>query len=1476
VQGVIITGYFAKEMPLNPDQSLGPVVIGSKIRVEKGEPLPLQEGRVEFVPGQAWDPRHLTIEKAMTPDRKKLNIQISLANTIPLSFYTGVILKQKPITLRVTLIPGMALPGTGIPVSIPIAPIVDEVSVTIPAIPQPVIIVDGTYMGKTGEGRDRAKVTATVLLPPFILPEEKEALIRNISFDVTDVRYGELKIEGTTSNTTEKTIELIAIPGPDSPDGLVRGTIRAAVSLQGLLLSGEKQLSFECGKKFILNINPGTIDVTMEKKGTFTARVLEEREGGQYYPVEEAALWVDPGSELLKFLSLSPMGAGKELTCTVTQTELSKVKSVELEVNAKAGSEEPQSGRIRVNVAQESSGELLVIFDPESKTSVSPFIRGDFVRLKAKVVPPFGMPPVHADIEFACASPSGWLKGPAEDVSATPGLLAGSTAAISSLPADEDGEWKSAHFYGNIPIPAGKGDPPSIEVVIVTAKKDDVVIGRVVTQVGLLARPMISVDKEKINFLANSDNLREGRPPAVTTEKVTVTVLNPGIYAWEIGVEPTGDTQYLSTKKTSRTSTSVVYEFSLKDPVPLPDNSPGKPGWEQQVLVHTYAHLSTAEKLGAVEVPPDVMVQGPDILLRILHEGLFVEATYEYDEQGVRHESIGKKDLVIRVEVPSEKKYKPPEIKIVAFIWDGHDMVPNSKVYIDHVREPQESKDRDRRARAMWKTLFFDMKDSVSIEFKKKEEFRPTGADYYPPAIWEVFVSTSIPANGERLRGHILFFAKKQDDGDLHPDEAHTLKLGSPISAVPAMSFIPDTTWQLEVPVELILGVPGDIVTENNIKTLVEERTRCNEIINTSFPPEKRENLFEQLASLKGNKALDFRIFSRSLFNQAHDSWAEDHESYLWWEGAWSKSIWALDKTVVAGDIAFQVLVMYATKNLGIGSAYIASTIATTIKDEGLNFYLFYAAQQSDMPECTKLYVEKEWTSFLDSIVHGTVNVAVDAAILRDFRIEKVVTSPKKYLRTLAWLWLWKFGRNLYNDPDGGYFKAMEKATDELKDIVLLLAISSYVNENGTKDIKKLFRQAQDKGYFGGTTKEPGEPKTGKPQKMPAGSGDPKRKSAFMKGRASGREKVEALNRAAEELVKNPHDPEAQRRFGKAAEEVQIDKHAMHELNNRNKDQQDPLRQQFNEFWKGEYAKVDKATRERIAQDLNKNLKPGETPYTADDIIVAGVTNTPPKSPAEDSIKSTYDRDVTYRNNRPTSKDMPTRDIKTGISKDIYNEEFYKQRHNGELPMKEVNGKQVVDRDMVNEFAEHCDQTVTDRYHADAYGGGQQDIPPAIDPKHKGTPFKDVEATAKAMEYKVQEWYNRAQKAENAGDHAAAEAYKEEGMRQLTKQFKNQVQGRVDKINEIMGIPESPVAKVPQDLQAAIDIMNRVGTKGPDGTVFTPADAEAALSSMKTPTSPTEVISKMSGVVESLQKHTPPNVQKAVEEHVKTLSGTSQ
>ena len=49
------------------------------------------------------------------------------------------------------------------------------------------------------------------------------------------------------------------------------------------------------------------------------------------------------------------------------------------------------------------------------------------------------------------------------------------------------------------------------------------------------------------------------------------------------------------------------------------------------------------------------------------------------------------------------------------------------------------------------------------------------------------------------------------------------------------------------------------------------------------------------------------------------------------------------------------------------------------------------------------------------------------------------------------------------------------------------------------------------------------------------------------------------------------------------------------------------------------------------------------------------------------------------------------------------------------------------------------DQSVNDEHSAESYGGGQEDIKPATRGDMKGKPYKDVVATSKAMEYKVNE-----------------------------------------------------------------------------------------------------------------------------------------
>ncbi|HOU80506.1 MAG TPA: hypothetical protein PLE57_04560, partial [Methanoregulaceae archaeon] len=564
-----------------------------------------------------------------------------------------------------------------------------------------------------------------------------------------------------------------------------------------------------------------------------------------------------------------------------------------------------------------------------------------------------------------------------------------------------------------------------------------------------------------------------------------------------------------------------------------------------------------------------------------------------------------------------------------------------------------------------------------------------------------------------------------------------------------------------------------------------------------------------------------------------------------------------------------------------------------------------------DFRTCLINFVNERIAEFLITLASG----AVDTVILQGIDIR----NPKTYKR-LAWLWLWKIEVNLARDPEAGLVKAMIAAGKEVATVAGMMLLQEFVNTHGNANLREIHSSVKKKGLLGPgqgaggeeeTTKKPPakedaakkKPEKAKPDDDATGKEKPKEKktddpdakkgdgkksldkeqyekrieaerkkaqkdaddavergkefadqrarAAFEEGRAKGREKLDNLKVAASELQRNPNDPEARKRFADACEEVQKDKHAMHELNDVDPNKPSKIREQFNEHWKGQYEKVDAQAKQRIADELNKNLKPGEKPYTADDIELAAVTNTPPKSPAEDSVKSTYDRDITYRDKR-TGKDIPTK-----ISEPIYNHEFYKQQHGGKEPPSPEAAK---------EYAEKCDQTVTDRFHRDAYGGGKEDIGPAVDPNQKGKPFKDVEASSKTMEDKVLEWYKRAGEATKASD---AEACKEEGMRQLTKQFKNQIEGRINKVNEIMGYPNPPSAEVPQKLRSAVDVMNRVGTKGADGKTFTVADAEAALKQMGT--SPRKVVHEMAGVLESTQKHMSPKVREAVEQHVRDL-----
>lgn len=302
--------------------------------------------------------------------------------------------------------------------------------------------------------------------------------------------------------------------------------------------------------------------------------------------------------------------------------------------------------------------------------------------------------------------------------------------------------------------------------------------------------------------------------------------------------------------------------------------------------------------------------------------------------------------------------------------------------------------------------------------------------------------------------------------------------------------------------------------------------------------------------------------------------------------------------------------------------------------------------------------------------------------------------------------------------------------------------------------------------------------------------------------------------------------------------------------------------------------------------------KPKGAPVTHGDDIV----QTPGKTPdGVNPKKASFDQDVTYRvkqqgidprTGKPVSGNL---DVPKQDAKRIYNEEFYKARNDGKLPYEthpdgsvklDGNGKPVADSKAVSDYNHKMDQSVTDRLDAEAYGTGDKDLQTATNSNVRGRDFSDVEGVGKTMEHKQYEWRNQAQDMQkqaadlnqqaareaasgNAGRAAelksqaenlssAAEGKMEEGFRQTTKQFKNQIQGRVDAMNTSMG---KPVAHVPPKLEEAAGIMEQCGKPG-----FSPAQVEQKLAQIGY--TPEKVVQQMSGTLESLQKFKPSGLPK--------------
>ena len=327
------------------------------------------------------------------------------------------------------------------------------------------------------------------------------------------------------------------------------------------------------------------------------------------------------------------------------------------------------------------------------------------------------------------------------------------------------------------------------------------------------------------------------------------------------------------------------------------------------------------------------------------------------------------------------------------------------------------------------------------------------------------------------------------------------------------------------------------------------------------------------------------------------------------------------------------------------------------------------------------------------------------------------------------------------------------------------------------------------------------------------------REKAWENGKQEGRAIIDQAKEAAKS-----GDPQKLR---DATLEMQANKQGIWDINRQKGNEAAETRTKLNNELKQIYDKTDG----KVCQELGKKYGEGVRPKS--------ITNEPkPGSPPKDPSKMSVDRDVTYE--RPAKKGEWIPDPKTpGKFIEAKGGEYV------DIPAKE-SGKVYADKfketalegasqqtrdkykDMTPEqFTKRMDQTVTDRVASDAYGRGPSDLETAV--KDPSGDFSDPSGVGQTSEFKANEWYEKAER--EAKTHEEYETFVAEGMRQTTKQYGNQIQNRLDLLNQNRGPgttrPDLPPVTPPPELKAGIDIIKQVS----DGKM-SPATADAKLAAI--------------------------------------------
>ena len=575
------------------------------------------------------------------------------------------------------------------------------------------------------------------------------------------------------------------------------------------------------------------------KAASLTAQVLQVLGEDQKVLVTDARLRIDGGSDLI---SCSPdKGTGK-LECKVSQQKVTREKQVSITVQASAGTDSVKPQTVPVRLETIDYGTLAWEFSPPEKNHLNPYIKNDEVVIKAKLVPPVGKDPVKADIEFS-REVGGWLAGP------------NSPDTVDTADGDNV---KTAMFTGNLTYVTPDKIAPSSESVLVRVTVEDTMVIEEPIPVLLDPKPTLTAEPATVNFLANAKRIRPGRPEAIISALVKLSVHGPGDEEWKIFAELDEAAKKLVTRnEQDKTSSTQVFLFEMIDNIPLPERKPGVTAWQQVVTVKTTATLG------------DLKIEGDPVTINILHEGLYPEQLSEYDKAGDWHDVTKEGKITINVYDPAEarapledvddvvERHIFPYVTFTVMEWDGTGLSRNENLFISYNEAAEESNDTGRTG-SWWNTIFLHLKESfIKVIYSGDLEKQSTGK-------WHIIFQKQIPGKGEKANGYVRFYVR---DYSKYAADNQTIN------------------WQYELPITLMLGNPDELKIEY---TTSNEIARLDRIIRRCFPEEYRDELWDELKKLKGQGAQDYRVFSRKIHETANEKWARDKLDFLIWDTVWA------------------------------------------------------------------------------------------------------------------------------------------------------------------------------------------------------------------------------------------------------------------------------------------------------------------------------------------------------------------------------------------------------------------------------------------------------------------------------------------------------------------------------------------------------------------------------------------------------------